>query len=148
RLLKSWGLQVLGNEKTLPPGDGRVISNTRQLLFSVEGICERLSVRRSDAGHVVPAYLRVQGFRIVARSPVKVGFGHVRAIASKRDRERSEGVVRIVPQRADESSGRGAAHYLVRVVLVCARGFLNRSFHVVRRSNRNDIVNGSRGHGV
>ena len=59
-----------------------------QSLFAVEEISERSGVRRSHAGHVVPALLRMQGCRVVARSPVKGSFGQSRAIGVERKRNR------------------------------------------------------------
>src|ERR1700689_1588067 len=91
-----------------------------------EGIRERLRVRGSHSGYVIPSFMRRQA-RIGAEGKHQCGVRHVN----------------VVPEGADERARSDPTH-LCWSVLVGAACFLNRCGHVVFRSHRDDVIDRTR----
>src|SRR3984957_310181 len=103
-----------------------------RLLLPEEEIRERLRVRRSYAGHVVPALIRLKT-----------------EISAEGDHSHRVIYGEKVPQCADELVlGRGRRSQLRRSVFGSTVRVLNRSGHVSLRSHGHDIGYGSRRQGV
>src|SRR5208282_3987634 len=98
-------------KKTLPPMRWQGNFQVRRLLFSVEVVGERLSVRNPNPGHVVPAFLRFQA-----------------GIGAEGNDKRGVLDPRVVPDRIDEWS-RDSGHFR-RGVFVGGGRLLNACFNV------------------